>query len=82
MLAKDEWLDRYRHGDLVVGSFGWERTDVRAHADTVVARGVQSQEAWYRGEDCSGRFLASLVAVHQDRRWTIVNLQLSKLDGP
>jgi len=82
VLAKPEWLDRYLRGDLVNRSFSWERTDVRAHADTVFVRGVQSQEARYRGEDCSGRFLATLMAVRQDRRWAIVNLQLSMLDEP
>jgi hypothetical protein len=81
VLAKDEWLDRYRRGDLVTRSFTWEPTHVRAHADTVVVRGIQVQEARYRDEDCSGRFLASLVVVRQDLRWAIVNLQLSRLDG-
>jgi hypothetical protein len=80
VLAKPEWLDRYRRGDLVHRAFAWEATRVRAHADTVFVRGIQVQEARYRGEDCSGRFLATLMAVHQDHRWTIVNLQLSRLD--
>jgi hypothetical protein len=81
VLAKHEWLDRYRLGDLVNRAFAWEHTDVREHGDTIFVRGVQSQEARYRGEDCSGRFLASLVAVRQDQRWTLVNLQLSRMDG-
>jgi ketosteroid isomerase-like protein len=80
VLAKPEWLDRYRRGDLVHRAFAWEDTQVRAHADTVFARGIQSQEARYQGEDCSGRFRATLMAVRQDRRWAIVNLQLSRLD--
>jgi hypothetical protein len=83
VLAKPEWLDRFRRGDLVQGAFAWEGTEVREHADTVFARGVQRQEAWYQGEDCSGRFRATLMAVRQDQRWAIVNLQLSRLDeGP
>jgi hypothetical protein len=80
VLAKPEWLDRYRRGDLVNRAFAWEATRVRARADTVFVRGIQAQEARYRGEDCSGRFLATLMAVRQDQRWTIVNLQLSRLD--
>ena len=84
VLAKGEWLDRYRGGDLVHRAFAWETTQVRAHAETVFVRGIQSQEARYQGEDCSGRFRATLVAVHQDQRWAIVNLQLSRVDdgGP
>jgi hypothetical protein len=82
VLAKHEWLDRYRRGDLVNRAFAWEHTHVRAHADTVFVRGIQSQEARYRGEDCSGRFLATLMAVRQDQRWAIVNLQLSELEEP
>lgn len=82
MLAKHEWLDRYRRGDLVNRAFAWEDTQVRAHADTVFVRGIQAQEARYQGEDCSGRFLATLMAVRQDQRWAIVNLQLSRLDEP
>lgn len=82
MLAKHEWLDRYRRGDLVNRAFAWEDTQVRAHADTVFVRGIQAQEARYQGEDCSGRFLVTLMAVRQDQRWAIVNLQLSRLDEP
>jgi hypothetical protein len=79
VLTKQEWLDRYRDGDLVTNAFEWEHTQVRAHADTVFVRGIQTQKASYRGEDWSGRFLATLVAVRQDGRWAIVNLQLSEL---
>jgi hypothetical protein len=82
VLIKQEWLDRYRRGDLVNQAFEWEHTDVRAHADTVFVRGIQTQKACYRGEDCSGQFLATLMAVRQDQRWSIVNLQLSKLNEP
>ena len=83
VLTKQEWLDRYRHGDLVTSAFEWEDTHVRVHADTVFVRGIQTQKAEYRGEDWSGRFLATLVAVRHDGRWSIVNLQLSELpDDP
>jgi hypothetical protein len=82
VLAKHEWLDRYRRGDLVNQAFAWEDTRVRAHADTVFVRGIQAQEARYQGEDCSGRFVASLMAVRQDERWAIVNLQLSRVEEP
>jgi ketosteroid isomerase-like protein len=79
VLTKQEWLDRLRDGDLVTNAFEWEDTHVRVHADTVFVRGIQAQKASYRGEDWSGRFLATLVAVRHDGRWSIVNLQLSEL---
>jgi Domain of unknown function (DUF4440) len=79
VLTKQEWLDRYRDGELVTNAFEWQDTHVRVHADTVFARGIQTQKASYRGEDWSGRFLATLVAVRQDGQWAIVNVQLSEL---
>jgi ketosteroid isomerase-like protein len=80
VLTKQEWLDRYRDGDLVTHAFEWDDTHVRAHGDTVFVRGIQTQKASYRGEDWSGRFLATLVAVRQNGQWSIVNLQLSELE--
>ena len=82
MLTKQEWLDRYRAGDLVNGAFAWEDIHVRAHADTVYVRGIQSQEVCFRGETGRGQFRATLVAVRQNGRWAIVNLQLSELEEP
>jgi hypothetical protein len=83
VLAKDEWLERHRSGDLVHHAFTWEKTFARAQGTAVYARGVQSQDTRYRGDDCSGRFLATLVAVRRDDGgWAIVNLQLSPLDEP
>jgi hypothetical protein len=78
VLTKQQWLERYRDGELVNGVFEWRRTHIRVHANTVVVMGVQTQKASYQGEDCSGRFRATLVAVCRDGRWSIVNLQLSE----
>jgi hypothetical protein len=81
VLTKPEWLDRYRRGDLVHDAFTWELTRVRQpQADTVFARGIQTQDTRCGDDDCSGRFLATLVAVRRGGRWAIVNLQLSRLD--
>lgn len=83
VLTKAEWLDRYRRGELVHDAFTWELTRVRqAHAATVHAQGIQTQDTRCGDDDCSGRFLATLVAVRRDDRWMIVNLQLSRLDDP
>jgi len=82
VLTKDQWLDRYRHDDLVNSAFEWEATDIRFHGGTAFVRGIQTQKAFYRGEDCSGRFQATLVARRDGSRWSIVNLQLSELGTP
>jgi Domain of unknown function (DUF4440) len=77
VLTKQQWLDRYRTGQLANAAFAWEDTRVRVHDDAAVAMGIQTQTARYQGVDCSGRFLGTLVAVRRDGRWSIVNVQLS-----
>jgi hypothetical protein len=82
VLTKPEWLDRYRSGDLVNGAFEWQDARVRIQGNAVVVTGIQCQRASYRGEDWSGWFRATLVAVRDNGRWSIVNLQLSgPIDG-
>jgi hypothetical protein len=78
VLTKPEWLDRHRTGDLVVEALGWEQTRVRLHGDTAVVTGVLEQSARFRGEDCSGKVLGTVVAVRRESRWSIVNVQLSQ----
>jgi Domain of unknown function (DUF4440) len=82
VLTKQEWLDRYRSGDLANDSFTWEGTRVKVHEDAAVAMGIQVQTARYRGLDCSGRFLGTLVAIRRGDRWSIVNVQLSPAQDP
>jgi hypothetical protein len=77
VLTKQQWLDRYRTGALANDAFAWEETRVRVHDDAAVAMGIQTQTARYRGVDCSGRFLGTLVAIRRRGRWSIVNVQLS-----
>lgn len=81
VLTKEQWLDRHRSGELVVGAFEWQDVRVRAYDDTAVVMGVQVQTAAYRGEDCSGRYRATLVALCRNGGWSLVNLQLSALTG-
>jgi hypothetical protein len=82
VLDKQQWLARYRTGDLVNDTLAWEDTRVRVYDDTAVATGVQTQTARYKGLDCSGRFQGSVVAVRRARQWSIVNVQLSQAAGP
>ena len=82
VLTKQQWLDRYRTGDLANESFAWEATRVRVHGDAAVAMGIQIQAARYQGLDYSGRFLGTLVAIRRGGRWAIVNVQLSRAADP
>jgi hypothetical protein len=79
VLDKERWLDRYRLGELTTTAFAWVPTGVRMIYHTAVVTGIQSQVARYRGQDCSGAFPCSLVAIWRDGRWTIVNLQIGHL---
>jgi hypothetical protein len=78
VLDKDGWLDRHRRGDLTIDSFVWTANDVRVISQAAVAIGIQSQTARYRGQDCSGALVCTLVAVRHDGRWRIVNVQLGE----
>ena len=79
VLTKDEWLDRYRKHGLTHTRFAWEGTRVRVHEGTVVAMGILDQVAAEADSDWTGRYRATLVAVRAGGRWSIVNLQLSRL---
>jgi hypothetical protein len=60
----------------VIGSLTWAVVDIRLRNDTAVAIARQTQVATYRGADCSGTFVCTLVAVRRDGQWAIVNAQL------
>jgi hypothetical protein len=82
VLTKQEWLGRYTDGELVNQAFVWHDVKVRAYDDSAVVMGVQVQKASYRGNDCSGRYQGTLVAVRRDGHWSIVNLQLGQMTPP
>ena len=53
-------------------------TALRVARQSGVALGLLRQVARYRGQDCSGAFVCTLVAVRRAERWTIVNVQLGQ----
>jgi hypothetical protein len=77
VLGKREWLDRHRSGDLVVSAFEWTVVELRVRRRSAIGSGVQTQVARYRGDDCSGEFACTVVALRGEDRWSIVNVQLS-----
>ena len=82
VLDKDQWLDRYRSGDLTTTELTWHDVDIRDYDDTAVAIGTQSQQAAYKGAPINGDFRISHVFIRQDDQWTIAAIQLSLTSPP
>lgn len=79
-LDKQQRLDRYDSGDLVNEAFETEDIAARAYGeDVVIATGVQTQTAVYRGQAFPGRFRLTAVLVRQHGAWAIAHVQLSPL---
>jgi ketosteroid isomerase-like protein len=77
VLDKQQWLDRYRSGDLATTAMTWHDVDTREYGDAVVTIATQSQEATYRGIASNGDFRITHVFVRTDDRWSIAGMQLS-----
>lgn len=83
VLDKQQWLDRYRTGDLVTRSLRWEDVDVHCYgAATAVAIGRHVQQAAYQGKPVDGQFRASHVAVYDAGLWRLAGIHVSPLGGP
>lgn len=77
VLTRQQWLDRYRTGDLRNEEFTWQDVDVREYGDAAIAVGIQAQRAIARGNEVAGRFRVTHVAVRRDDRWQLAEVQLS-----
>jgi ketosteroid isomerase-like protein len=82
VLDRNQWLDRYRSGDLVTRNLIWDDVHVRDYGDAAVAVGVHTQQASYRGTPADGRFRATHLAVRRDGRWLLAGVHLSHIGGP
>jgi ketosteroid isomerase-like protein len=82
MLNKDQWLDRYRSGDLVTSILDWRDTQARVFGDCAVVVGVHDQEAAYRGQPNNGQFRATHVVVREGGTWRLVGMHLSPIAPP
>lgn len=79
VLNKQEWLDRYRNGDLITSSLSWDEVTVRSYGDAAVAVGRHTQQASYRGQPSDGQFRATHIAVRSGDRWQLAGIQLSPI---
>jgi ketosteroid isomerase-like protein len=82
VLNKQQWLERYRQGDLVTRSLSFEDTKTRVYGNAAVTIGRHVQEAEYRGRPANGEFRATHIAVHDGSRWRLVGVHLSAIGGP
>ena len=82
VLDHNQWLDRYRSGDLVTGNLIWNDVHVRDYGDAAVAVGVHTQQASYRGRPADGRFRTTHLAIRRNGHWLLAGIDLSPIGGP
>lgn len=84
VLDKQQWLGARRSGALKNTTFEWEVSSVRVFGDTAVVVGIQTQESTYQGQDASGRFRVTQMAVRSDTdgRWKLAGMHLSPIAQP
>jgi ketosteroid isomerase-like protein len=81
ILTRDQWLARFANG-LVNRSFTVTDLQVRDYGSAVVGIGVLVQETSWQGNDNSGRFRVTLVAVRADDRWRLAHVHIGPLQAP
>ena len=82
VLDKQQWLDRYREGDLVTSELDWHDLQVRELGDTALVVGVHDQQAAYRGTPSNGQFRSTHVWVRTPDGWRLAGTQLSPIGRP
>ena len=81
VLTRDQWLARFTNG-LVNRSFTVADLQVRDYGTAAVAIGVLAQETSWQGNDNSGRFRVTLVAVRAGEGWLLAHVHIGPLQGP
>lgn len=76
-LTKEQWLARYRSGELRQSAFALNESSVRRYGDTAIVVGRQSQQTTFKGGDVSGEFRVTLVLVRRAGGWQLINWQAS-----
>ena len=81
VLGRDQWLARFDNG-LENRAFAVEDPQVRDYGTAAVVVGVLAQETSFQGNDNSGRFRLTLVAVRDADRWLLANAHIGMLRRP
>jgi len=79
VLDKEQWLERYRGGDLVTTRLEWRETQIRELGDTALVIGIHDQRATYRGTPSDGQFRSTHIWVRSDGDWQLAGTQLSPI---
>jgi ketosteroid isomerase-like protein len=82
VLNKQQWLERYRSGDLLTHSLSFEDPATRLYGDAAVTIARHVQRASYKGQPADGEFRTTHVAVHGEGGWLLAGIQLSPIGGP
>lgn len=82
ILTKQQWLDRYKNGDLVTSHLEWRDVSVRDYGTVAVAIGVHAQRAAHRGRASDGSFRATHIAVQESGEWKLAGIHMSPMGAP
>lgn len=81
VVPRVQWLARFEHG-LANRSFAVDEPQVRDYGSAAVVVGELAQETSYQGQDNSGRFRLSLVAVRPAGEWVLAGVHIGPLQAP
>ena len=81
ILTRDQWLARFTNG-LVNRSFTVTDLQVRDYGTAAAGIGVLAQETSWQGNDNSGRFRVTLMAVRADEGWLLAQVHIGPLQAP
>jgi ketosteroid isomerase-like protein len=83
VLTREQWLARYRSGDLRNSAFELRDPQVRDYGAAAVVVGTQAQQTTHQGRDTSAELRATLVAVRTgEAGWLLAGVHLSPIAGP
>jgi ketosteroid isomerase-like protein len=82
VLDRQQWMQRYRSGDLHTTTLDWAVESVRVYGDAAVTIGTHTQTGDYRGRPIDGAFRSTHVAVRRDGRWQLASIHLSPVQKP
>jgi hypothetical protein len=81
ILTRDQWLARFTNG-LVNRSFTVTDLQVRDYGTAAAGIGVLAQETGWQGNDNSGRFRVTLLAVRAGEGWLLAQVHIGPLQAP
>lgn len=82
VLARVEWLQRYREAAFVNEQFEWNIDSVRTYGGSSILIGIQNQQSAYLGHPSNGQFRVTQILIRTDERWQLAGLHLSPMAQP